>query len=252
MKQAFFTLLLFVSTHHLIAQDKIEADRPSESIAPQTVSRNTFQLESGYKYSQQDEEDKVVQQPEVLLRFGLFEKIELRLKATQEEQTFTSENIRRTGLAPVELGAKYNFFESSSKKFSSSIVAHAGIPTLSSSDHKPEKAFHRVRLLLEGEIWDKVRLTYNAGCDWDNEQQEQNWVYTFSPQFELSKSCEAFFELYGFAKQGEKPEHIADAGLAYYLSSNTKIDFNGGVGLNSQSPEYFIAAGFSFRLKPKK
>jgi hypothetical protein len=251
MKQALFILLLFISTQ-LIAQDKIETDRPSETIAPQTVSKNTFQLESGYRYSQQDKEDKVVQYPDLLVRFGLFEKIELRVKATNEKQTLVSEDIFRKGLAPVELGAKLNFFESSSKKFSSSIVAHAGIPHFSSPDHKPEKAFHRIRLLFENEVSDKIKLTYNAGSDWDNEQQEQNWVYTISPEFELSKNCEAFVELYGFVKKGEKPEHIADGGISCFLSSNTKLDLSGGLGLNPQSPDYFLAAGLSFRLKPKK
>ena len=95
-------------------------------------------------------------------------------------------------------------------------------------------------------------MNYNIGSDWDSENQEQNWVYTFTPEFELGDKWEAFVEVYGFIKKEELPECVFDAGVAYFVGKNFKLDLSAGRGLNHQSPDYFVAVGFSFRLGQKK
>jgi hypothetical protein len=251
MKNIILILFALVSIN-LNAQDKIEAERPNESITTKTLSKNTFQAELGFRRIKVDDEDKVWRTPNALLRYGLLDKLELRLETTNENQTLVSKNVSRKGIRPVELGVKVNVIETRNEGFSTSVVGQVGLPTVASSNHQLDKAYHRIRLLLENKITDKLRLNYNFGSDWDSEEQEQNWVYSFTPELEVADNFETFVEVFGYAKKGNTPENIFDAGFAYFPSKKTKLDLSAGVGLNSESPHYFVAAGFSFSVGGKK
>jgi len=247
MKKSFLFLLSLISIT-AYAQDKIEAERPSESISAKTLNKHTFQTELGLRRTREEEQDKVWRTPNALFRYGLFEKLELRMETTVENQKLVSEGVYRKGLRPVELGLKVNIIETKNESFSASIVGQIGIPAFSSTEHRPDKAYNRVRLLFENKLSDKLNLNYNIGSDWDSEDQEQNWVYTFEPEFKIADKWETFVEAYGFFKKNKLPENIVDAGFAYYISNDVKLDLSGGLGLNENAPKYFVAAGYSFRL----
>jgi hypothetical protein len=55
--------------------------------------------------------------------------------------------------------------------------------------------------------------------------------------------------VYGFAPQTSKADHRFDCGLNYLLRRNILIDVSGGFGLTANAPDYYLALGFSFRLK---
>ncbi|WP_170234218.1 transporter [Segetibacter aerophilus] len=251
MKKTLLLLSSFLSLT-IYAQDKIEAERPSESLSPKTVVKKSFQAEIGFRKTQENEQDKVWRQPNALFRYGVFDKLELRLETTVADEKLVSENEFKKGLKPVEIGLKLNFFETKNEAFSSSIVGQIGIPKFASPDHKIDKAYNRVRLLFENKLSEKLKLNYNVGSEWDSEDQEQNWMYSFTPEFEISDKWESYVEVYGFAKKGKTPEDVFDAGIAYFVSKNSKLDLSGGVGLNEESPHYFVAAGISFRFGGKK
>ncbi|HEX8460437.1 MAG TPA: transporter [Segetibacter sp.] len=246
-----FLLLLTLITLSVAAQDKIEAERPSESISPKTVNKNSLQAEIGFRKTQIDEDDKVWRTPNALLRYGLAKRVELRLETNVEHQRLVSENVLRKGFRSVELGVKAHVIETEGEKFSAAVVGQLGLPGIASPGYKLSKAYNRVRVLFENKISEKIKLAYNIGNDWDSENEEQNWVYSFTPEFEIGNKWETFVEVYGFFKKNKIPEEVFDAGFAYFLSDKTEVDLSGGVGLNQDSPKYFISAGFSFRLGSK-
>jgi len=67
------------------APEPMVTDRPSESAGPSVVPRFALQIEAGYKFSRFDQGEKrtdTQQLPDLLLRFGAFERIEARLTMT--------------------------------------------------------------------------------------------------------------------------------------------------------------------------
>lgn len=251
MRKSFIILLSFVSIN-LFAQDKIEAERPDESITAKTLEKKTFQAEIGFRRTKPDGQDKVWRNPNILLRYGLLEKLEIRLETTFENQKLFSESTYRNGMRPLEVGLKLKLIETKDEKFTSSIVGQVGIPPLASTSHNPGHAYHRVRLLFDNKVTENLTLNYNVGSDWDSEDQEQNLVYSFAPELQIGDKWEAYVELFGYAKNNSHPENVFDADIAYYVSPDCKVDFTTGIGLSKEAPKYFLAAGFSFRLKPKK
>lgn len=62
----------------------------------------------------------------------------------------------------------------------------------------------------------------------------------------------AFIEVYGYLREKNHAMNSLDAGLAFYISDNFKIDASAGLGLSKLAPDYFYAVGLSFRFKTSK
>jgi hypothetical protein len=105
-------------------------------------------------------------------------------------------------------------------------------------------------MLFENKLTDKIKLAYNAGAEWQGDDSGPQWLYTFSPQFELGKKWEAFLETFAYLQKGEAAKHHIDGGFAFYPANNLKLDLWGGKGISAEAPDYFVSAGISFRLKP--
>jgi len=246
MKFVFVFVILFFSSV-VFAQDKIEAERPGETQSAQLVEKRSFQAELGFSRKKTGD-DKTWQEPQALLRYGLLSKLELRLDATLEKENLASSNEKRSGLLPADVGLKIAVYQSRNKSFSSAITAMAGIGPLASKDHDPGKLIHRVRLVFDNKLSEKLHLEYNFGTEWNSEEQEQVWVYSFSPKLELNEHLSLFAERFGYLKQGSHPQHHYDGGIAWLLRRNIQVDVYGGIGVGPTAPDYFINAGLSFCL----
>lgn len=232
-----------------IAQDKIESDRPTETQNSNLVGKGTFQAELGLRKDQENSKDYSVQHPNIVLRYGLVDQVEFRLETSVETQRYHTKNSFEKGFQPVELGVKANVYQTKDSSFSTSLYGLIGLSQLASKDHKHDDTYYRVRLLIANELTDQIKLMYNVGRDWDSDQNKQNWIYTISPQFQLSEKWDLFIEEFGYMHKGSKPEHYLDGGLAYYLNNNLALDIDIGKGISGQSADYFMTAGVSFKFK---
>ena len=244
------TSVMFLGMLPVLAftQDKIEADRPNESQNASLVEKGSFQAEIGLRKDQQNDKDYNVQQPSAVFRYGVYDKFEVRLETFMETQRYHSKNSFSKGIRPVEVGIKANMFQAKDTSFTTTLYGIVGLPRLASYDHRHNDTFYRLRLLFENDLSKKVKLTYNLGRDWDSDERQQNWIYTFSPQFQLTEKWDVFLEGFGYLHKNSKPEHYIDGGLAYYIENNLSIDINLGKGLSSKSADYFMTTGISFKL----
>lgn len=202
----------------------------------------------GIRKEQENSRDFSWQHPEVLLRYGLFENLELRLHTTVETQRYHTKAQFNDGLTPVELGLKTHVFQTKDTNFTTSLYGHIGLPRLASKDHQHSTSYYRVRALFENKLTEKIKLNSNIGRDWDKDNKEQNWMYALSPQFEIGEKWEASIEEYAFFKKGNNPEHYIDGGLGYFAGQHVKLDVNAGKGLGGAAADYFVSAGVSFKL----
>jgi hypothetical protein len=71
---------------------------------------------------------------------------------------------------------------------------------------------------------------------------------TLSIERELSARSDVFFEHIGDYRAPGMSTQLLNMGGAYRLTKNQQIDFHLGVGLNDNSPHYFVGLGYSFRF----
>jgi hypothetical protein len=252
MKQTCLLLfigLCFCVTNAIAQKNKIETDRPSETQSTELTEKGYFQAEIGFRKEQERGSDYSLFHPRAQLKYGLSEHFELRAGVDSKTERNFSENEFKYGLQPVELGFKAKLTESHGALPATTFLAQVGIPNWASEDHQQEQLLPKLRLLFENKLTEKLKLAYNAGAEWQGDGEGPQWIYTLSPQVELSDKWEAFVETYATFQNGHAAKQLIDGGFAYYPHQNIKLDLWGGKGLSHEAPDYFVSAGVSFRLK---
>lgn len=250
MRQWF--LLLFLMVLHVTAfsqQDKIQSDRPGETLTPFLTQKGYFQLEAGFEKEQQNKTDYSITHPEFQLKYGLSNRFELRAELFWESERKVSKNEFKYGLRPFELGLKAKLLEGKGLIPRTTFYTQVGIPKFASEDHQTPNAIPRVKLLFENQFLEKFHLNYNVGAEWDSENPKPRWMYSIDQEIELSDKWEIFVETFAYFQYGEAVQHHIDGGISFFPNKDVKLDLYAGKGLSAEAPEYFISAGLSFRLK---
>jgi hypothetical protein len=240
--------LLLLAFHCSWSQEKLEADRPGESRTPELVKGNHFQGEFGFRKEKLDAGIHLYHHPSARIRYGLFNAIELRAEITSQTLRNSVSKETRNGLAPIQFGIKGKILPEYKGFPSLALLGQVGIPKLSSEDFYDGRLPVELRALFGNRLGKQVKLQYNAGVKWHDDNRQAQWMYSFSPVFEVSEKFNVFLEEYAFFGKTESAEHYVDGGLEYYISNNFMFDFSAGAGLSENSSPYFVAVGASFRL----
>ncbi|RYY95047.1 MAG: transporter [Chitinophagaceae bacterium] len=241
--------LLFASVQAAAQDAPFDSDRPSETQSVQTVGKSVFQAENGVRKEQESAGRFSVDHPATALRWGLSKKLELRAELTAATEHDHPQGGHRYGLRPVELGMKAALLEEKGGRPALTILGQVGIPALASKDHRSLHAQPQFRLLFENSLGKSMKLTYNAGAEWNGEDTEPDWLYTISPQWDLGSHWQLFVEEFAYFHRGQEPRHTLDGGVAFLPARELKLDLSAGVGISHAAPDYFLAAGISFRIK---
>lgn len=253
-----FILFAFINccTYTAFAQpDKIDTDRPDQTESAVTVPKKWMQFELGLGFQKTNAFENEFQHPTLLSKYGITKTIEFRLITTLITNTDSNNSLakkRETGLSPVEVGAKIALWEEKNFLPKTSLLFHVTIPGLASKKFKADKLAPNFRFSMQHTVSNLIGIGYNLGSEWDGFTNEATWVYTFAPGFNISEKWYAYAEVFGFISKQNAPEHNIDGGIAYYISSDFKVDLSSGFGISKAAPDWYVAIGASFRFKTGK
>ena len=250
MTKYLFPFLLFTITPpiKIFAQSlpPIQLDRPDQTECPFIVPAKHFQLESGINFEKINKDEKSFVHPAILWKYGVNEKVELRL--ITEVTTVENYQLKITGLNPVTVGFKVNLAKEKGILPTTSFIGHLTIPGIASNKLKATYFAPAFRFTMQHTITDKISLGYNLGAEWDGESPEPTFIYTITTGFSLTEKTGAYIEAYGFVPQKSKADHRLDGGFTFLLQQNIMVDISGGIGIASNAPKYYCSIGFSIRL----
>lgn len=257
--------IIFLSGFLLIAlsanSQELITDRPDQTESSSTVPKKTLQWESGFSF----ESDAAEYRGEIiyyrnlglnhsLLRYGLLDKLELRLGADLMRKTVEPENMSdgsqtEIDLEPVNIGFKVQLTEEARLIPELAILSHVVFPALSTLNEKNEPM---PDITLAGGLnpreW--ASLGFNFGFRWpDFSFSQTNLFYSFVIGLSHGQKLGSFWEIYGYRDYYYAIDDFrADAGVTYLLKPNFQLDLSGGFGITEVSPDYFISFGFSWRI----
>ncbi|QBN19176.1 transporter [Flavobacterium nackdongense] len=250
MKKSLFLLFLLpVLNTNLIAQDlpSIQTDRPDQTECPFITPRHYFQLENGFSYEKNNFQSELIVVPSTLTRFGITNYFELRLIT---EFVISRENeLNYSGINPILIGFKTRLLEEKGIIPTTSLIAHIGFPEVASSDYRANYYYPEFRFTMQHTLSDRQTLSYNLGAEWNGIDKKPTFIYTLTTGYSLTEKIGAYIEFYGFIPQIGEADHRFDLGLTYLFNPNHQFDVSGGFGLSANSPEYYLALGYSFRFK---
>jgi hypothetical protein len=241
-------LLLVV---HGYGQDYLNPDRPSESKTPELVKGNNLQLEVGFKKEKVSGAENMYQHPHALLRYGLFNALELRMELVSQTMKDNVSKKSLKGITPVYFGVKAKILPEHNWMPSIGALAEVGVPSLASGDYFVDGIPFKFRVLFNNNVNSNFSLQYNFGVAWNetnNQRDNKQWMYTLNPSYKITDNFHVFVEEYAFLRNGTSSEHYFDGGVQYFVNRDLVIDLAAGVGTSKISSDYFVEGGLAYRL----
>jgi len=249
--KALFNIIFILTALKGFGQDQLNPDRPGETKTPELVKGNNLQLELGFRKEKKDETQNLYQHPEAILRYGLFNALELRMELVSQTIKDNSGKDNLTGITPVYFGLKAKILPENNWLPSIGAFAKVGFPSLASGDYFVDGIPFEFRTLFNNNITSRFSLQYNLGVAWNETNyhvDNKQWMYTMAPTYKITDRFHVFIEEYAFLRNGTSAEHYLDGGVQYFLGKDFVFDLSYGAGLSKISSDYFIDGGISYRM----
>lgn len=254
-----FTFLLFsLCCANTMAQEEITesiiTDRPDATESPNSVPKGFLQIETGGIYTSLNEngqKEEVFTWNTTLLRWGLFDNMELRLGWNFEETRYTLNGEQRnevlSGMSPLLAGVKIHIAHEEGWIPELGLIGHLFFPFMAGSDYRPETTDADFRFSMGHTLSEKSSLSYNIGAEWGNDSPEIAYVYTLAYGLSLTKSIGMYGELYGDVPESQSGHHFWDVGWTYLFSSNLQFDATVGSSFTNDQ-DLLLSTGLSYRI----
>jgi hypothetical protein len=237
------------------AGEPLEANRPGRADPPTVLAPGVAHIEGGFSFERETEgepDTDTLTLPEIELRLGVYERLELQLFAEGLVQEWDDGAGNRTGGSDLELDARVRLWEQAGWRPATAVDFGVSFPT--GSGFATSDGFDP-----EGEIlyaWDFAeRWNLNGNFDFASETQgddDSSRHFVYRPELALgltiSDRLGSFVEYYGVIEESAADQHSVDGGVTFLLSEDLQLDISAGAGLNDAAPDFFVAAGVAWRL----
>ena len=249
MKKLFILLFLTLGCLTVYAQDNVEftADRPGASTGPSVVGKGVIQLEQGIQYDG-DGGAGTFTFSNTLLRYGLFNNMELRLGGDGFlYQEYGSAQGFKAAFSGISLGTKIKCFEGQGAIPAVSVLADFAVPYTASNGFNVDHLAPSLYLLFENPVNDWLSIGYNLGAEWDGTLPNTTTFAAVCLGFTATEKLGCFVESYNyFNKLGNI--YAMDFGLNWMVGRKVQLDLAANVDLLNPSQCWSISCGVAWQI----
>ena len=245
MKKIALSILAIFSCAGIFAQEaEFTADRPGASTGPSVVSQGVIQWEQGVQYDG-DGAKGAFTFSNTLLRYGLFDGVELRLSG----DAFVYPNLNRWAgaFSGVGIGAKIRCFEGQGSIPAVSVLADFQLPGTGSNGFAAEHFTPSLYLLFENALSDKLSLGYNVGAEWDGFTPSPVTFLAVGLGYSVTDDLGCFVESYNYLVEGGNA-YCADFGFNYMVSRKVQVDVAANLDLLDPSHCWAVSFGVAWQI----
>jgi hypothetical protein len=247
-------------------EGEIETDRDSFTPATTTVRRGGFMLESSYSIIDNESVPETHSFPEILTRYGLTDRLELRFGWNYEIGGAVipfSGNLPEPGATGTEIeegakllyGAKYLMTQQSGWTPQSAIIIEGRTPTLGESN------------LTTVGVTPVFGWNFDNGWTWDSatrfgtsgkpetqllpEDRFNVWEPSTVIKIPLNERVKAHVEYIGVFSDGrdeETTQNYFSPGVHYLINRDFEVGVRVAWGLNEEAPDFFSNIGFGWQF----
>ena len=232
MKKYFFIAFVFISCFSF--SQTIATDRPSaQTDNSYTLYHKEFQVESGLMYSYSNGEVNSSSLPNLLLRYGAFDKIEFRFSS----DLLISPIENKISISPIQLGSKIQLIGNEGFQ-----LAFLSMVTIDSVNQNTLTKF-----VGGNSITDNFGIGYTLGHNLAKSNTNNSFNYSVFLSNSFNSKITGFLEFYGdwnYNLLYKKSTINFDFGGSYLLNDKMQLDAYFGKGLNNDL--YFGSIGFSY------
>jgi hypothetical protein len=250
-------------------EERIETDRHDFTQSPKTVGRGVAQLEAGYTYFYKDQNEEIEQShtaPELLLRVGLTQDVEFRVRWNYVWQEVAVPNVDEKeyfdGAEDLRWGFKLALTDQAGLIPESALKLESTAPT-GGSDWSTEHVEFGLVYIYGWKLADRWNLTGSSGVltqgldefgllpDEPASDRFLVGLQSVSLGYELTEQNTMYVEWFGEFSHGLADEFVLsvfNVGVDHYFTDNFVVDFRVGMGLTDDSDDLFAGVGGAFRF----
>lgn len=247
-RAAWCVAVLALATAGFAQEAPLVTDRPDFTESSEVVGRKNLQFETGFSYESEDEQG-IVTAPSSLARYGLNDRVELRLST--DGYVSTGHGVTKAdGFADLEVGAKVRLLYADKAGIDVSIIPMVSLPTgqdeISAGHPDPTVKFTWARDLPSGF---GLSGNYNISSLSEGDARFTQQALSVSLGHDLPKGLGSYIEFFGFSpmQRGGDAGWILDGGVSRQFAGRLQFDIEAGRGLTAAAPDWFVGFGFAIR-----
>ena len=248
MKRLLISILTLLTTFAVSAQEQAEftADRPGASTGPAVVGRNVVQLEQGIQYDGDGGAGQFTFS-NTLLRYGLFESMELRLGGDAFIYRSEETNRSKAAFSGLSIGTKIKCFEGKGAIPAVSVLADLAIPSTASQGFSTDHLAPTLYLLFENPVNDWLSIGYNVGAEWDGSVAVPTTFAAVCLGFSLSDNLGCFAESYNYFNRWGNT-YAVDFGFNYMVARRVQLDIAANLDLLHAKNAWAVSFGVAWQI----
>ena len=245
-------------------RERIETERHDFTQSTDTVGQGVLQVESGYSYFYKDHEQEIENShstPETMLRLGLTDDIEFRVRFTYDWRFIDiAEDL--SGSQDMIWSFKLRMTDQNGWIPESAMELRATAPT-GGSDWSLGSVVGGFDYIYGWELYEGWELYGSTGCLVDGlgdlsllpedptGDQFVVWTQSVALGIEISEYVTFYSEWFGLFSHALEDSFIIsiyNVGVDFYLTHNLVLDVRAGVGLTVDSDDFFTGIGGGYRF----
>jgi hypothetical protein len=245
-------------------EERIETERHDFTQSTKTVGRGVAQLEAGYTYFYNDEDDEIEQShatPEMLLRLGLSDDIEFRLRWNYTWR-FIDEANNADSAQDLNWSFKLGLTDQECWTPESALQIRGTAPT-GGSDWTTGRVEFGLDYIYGWELSERLTLYGSTGFGTNGlgdfsllpEEPASDHFIVWSQSVALGADLTErttmyaeYFGLFSHALADEFSINVFNVGVDYYVTDDFVVDVRAGVGLSPDADDFFSGIGGGYRF----
>jgi hypothetical protein len=247
-------------------EERIETERHDFTQSAITVGRHVAQLEGGYTYFYKDTGEEIESShtgPEILLRLGLSEDIEFRLRWNHVWQ-FVDEGPDRIGSEDLRYSLKLQLTRQPCRGLlpTSALELRGTAPTGGEAFSTGGVEFS-LDYIYQWQLAEGLTFAASTGFGTNGfadfglvaEEPAEDYSNVISQSavvgLELGESNTMYVEWFGIFSDGLDDEFVIsvlNAGIDHYVTDDFVLDIRAGIGLSDDSDDFFAGIGGGYRF----
>lgn len=247
-------------------EERIETERHDFTQSAVTVGQGVMQVEGGYSFFYKDNDEEIENShtfPEMLFRVGLSEDIEFRIRWNYV-WIFADEEEARIGSEDLRYGLKLQITRQPCNRLipTSALEVRGSAPT-GGNPFTTGRVEFSIDYIYQWQLAEGITFAGSTGMGTDGfgdfgllpDEPTEERFNAFSQSavlgLELSESNTLYAEWFGIFSDGLEDEFstsIFNIGVDHYVSDNFVLDIRFGVGITSDSDDFFTGIGGGYRF----
>ncbi len=233
------------------AQDELPTvvpDRPGNTWGTEVTPLHKLIWDNGIGFESTPEGTHTMTLNTTILRYGIFENMELRV-GTDFEMSKDGEALKSTfGIKPLCVGTKLKVYEGTRILPSIGLLAELTSPHIGSKELLPSHLAPSMYLLFEHTVTNWFGICYNVGEKWDGESATPTTYLALSFNFSFNDNLGAFVETYNYLHPENENQYMTEIGFTWLVSRRVQLDIEGDFDLQNLGKYYSIGCGVSWLI----